>query len=69
MKRFLVFAYEAYYPGGGWYDFSASFNSSQEAFDHADKLEPKSSGGVEVIDLETETDIYVYRKDREGYLV
>ena len=25
MKRYLVFAYEAYYPGGGWSDFAKAF--------------------------------------------
>jgi len=67
MKRYLVFAYPSYYPGGGWCDFQGSFTSSQQAFDHADNLKCETSGGIEVIDLETETDIYVYPKDREGY--
>lgn len=64
MKRYLVFAYESYYPGGGWSDFSKSFNDCLEAIAHADSLVPKSSGGVEVIDLETEEDIYVYPTQR-----
>lgn len=64
MKRYLVFAYESYYPGGGWSDFSKSFADRDEAIAHADTLHPKSSGGVEVIDLETEEDIYVYPQHR-----
>jgi hypothetical protein len=67
MKRYLMFAYPAYYPGGGWCDFQKSFDNLQEAFDFADSFTGESSGGIEIIDLETEADIYVYPKDREGY--
>jgi len=31
MKRFLLFCGSQYYPGGGWYDFSKSFDSKEEA--------------------------------------
>lgn len=64
MKRYHVFACEAYYPGGGWSDHARSFNDRDEAIAYADTLNPKSSGGVEVIDLETEEDIYVYPQHR-----
>lgn len=69
MKRYLVFAYPSYYPSGGWTDFQGSFASSQEAFDFADAYKGEQSDGVEVIDLETEQDIYVYPQHREGYFV
>ena len=64
MKRYLVFAYEAYYPGGGWSDFKKSFVDKNLAIQYADDIESKYSGGVEVIDLEIETDIYVYLNKR-----
>lgn len=64
MKRFLVFACEAYYPGGGWSDFKQSFYTLPAAIEYADSILSTSSGGVEVIDLTTETDVYVYPKHR-----
>lgn len=67
MKRYLVFIYPSYYPGGGWSDFVGSFVSSQEAFDFADAYKGENSGGTEVIDLESEEDIYIYPQHREGY--
>lgn len=65
MKHYLVFAYEAYYPSGGWGDFQKAFGHRQEALDYADSINSKWSGGVEVIDLETKEDIYVYPQHRE----
>lgn len=64
MPRYLVFAYPAYYPGGGWCDFKKSFGFRQEAIDFADSITTEASGGIEVIDVETEQDIYIYPKDR-----
>ncbi len=34
MKRFLTFAYDKYYPCGGWYDFEMDFDTSEEAKTH-----------------------------------
>lgn len=31
LKRFLVFAYDSYYPNGGWNDFKGSFDTLNEA--------------------------------------
>lgn len=31
MKRFLLFAFDAYYPSGGWSDFQGSFDTQQKA--------------------------------------
>lgn len=64
MKRWLVFAYEAYYPGGGWSDFKRGFCFEQLAIEYADSIFEKYNGGVEVIDLESEKDIYVYPEHR-----
>lgn len=67
MKRYLAFAYPAYYPGGGWSDHIGSFDSSDAALAFVDAYKGEQSGGIEVIDLETEQDIYVYPQHREGY--
>jgi len=31
IKRFMLFAYDAFYPSGGWSDFRGSFNTLDEA--------------------------------------
>ncbi len=31
MNRYLLFLFEAYYPGGGWHDFEGSFDTVKEA--------------------------------------
>lgn len=31
MKRYLLFCFDSYYPGGGWNDFVDSFDSVYEA--------------------------------------
>ena len=31
LKRFLVFSYEEYYPGGGWNDFQSSHDTLEQA--------------------------------------
>ncbi len=30
MKRYLLFAFNEYYPGGGWNDFQGSFGTLEE---------------------------------------
>lgn len=35
MKRYLVFAGSRYYPDGGWSDFKASFDTTDEAWKFA----------------------------------
>jgi hypothetical protein len=35
MERYLLFAYDDYYPNGGWNDFQGSFDSVQDALDSA----------------------------------
>ncbi len=37
LKRYLVFAGDTYYPGGGWADFKGSFESLKEGMDAAFK--------------------------------
>lgn len=37
MKRFLIFAYERYYPGGGFNDFKISVDTIEEVHEYAIK--------------------------------
>lgn len=34
MKRFLLFAFDAFYPAGGWSDFVRAFETREEADAH-----------------------------------
>lgn len=34
LKRYLTFAYDMYYPAGGWADFRGSFDLLEEASEH-----------------------------------
>lgn len=34
MKRFLVFSFDQYYPGGGMNDFEGEFDSEEEIDEH-----------------------------------
>jgi hypothetical protein len=72
MKRFLVFAFDTYYPGGGWTDFEASFDTLEEARAHAktliDPKLPAPVGNAHVVDLETGDQFHDYldfEKERE----
>lgn len=49
MKRFLLFAFEVYYPSGGWFDFQGSFDTQQKAVNKV--IEMRN-------DLENPWDIY-----------
>jgi hypothetical protein len=54
MKRFLVFAYDHYYPSGGWKDFQDSFDDEKEAIGKATSLkETKTFDHAHVIDSKT----------------
>ncbi len=41
MKRFLVFAGDAYYPEGGMYDFQEDFDTLEEARSFVAKIKEK----------------------------
>lgn len=41
MKRFLVFAYDTYYPRGGWTDFRSAHDTLEEAKAAAIALDAK----------------------------
>lgn len=50
LKRYLVFSYPDYYPGGGWNDFEGSFDTLEEA-----EREVKKERGLywDIVDIET----------------
>lgn len=58
-KRFLVFAYDHYYPCGGWTDFKSAHDSLEEAKVAADNLnaERRQYDLVEIVDLEKLTTV------------
>jgi hypothetical protein len=54
LKRYLLFMYDDYYPGGGWHDFRGSFDTPEEAMAEALKT---SSDNADLIDRETLTEV------------
>lgn len=46
MKRFLVFAFKAHYPMGGWYDLWGTFDSVPEAEEALRAEEPDNWWGA-----------------------
>lgn len=55
MKRYLMFAYSWYYPGGGWSDFVADFDDLAEAVAECEK---RTEDHREVIDSETGEEVH-----------
>jgi hypothetical protein len=51
MKRFVVFAGWAYYPGGGWTDFVSAHDTIEEARD-ACKVADEKNDWSHIVDLE-----------------
>lgn len=54
--RYLVFAFDDYYPAGGWSDLKGQHHNSIDAIAQARDL-AKRWQNVEIIDLETGEDI------------
>ena len=54
IKRFMVFAYDQYYPSGGWSDFRESFETLAEAKAFSAELRYDFT---EIIDLDTGEDL------------
>lgn len=50
MKRYLVFKFYDYYPGGGWNDFKGSFDSLEEAIQEA-KVDRKDYDYCQIVDI------------------
>ena len=59
-KRYLLFTYDTYYPGGGWCDFDESFDTIDELVDYLKDQNTKADNH-NIIDLETGD--YVYLDD------
>jgi hypothetical protein len=57
LKRYLVFAGDSYYPGGGWEDFVDSFDSLDEAHASAATAQEKSDWS-HVVDTHTGQVVY-----------
>jgi hypothetical protein len=54
IKRFMLFMGDDYYPAGGGDDFTASFDTKEEAIQHAKQLGyPRKYDWAHVIDLTT----------------
>ena len=53
MKRYLVFAYDKYYPVGGWDDFKKCFDTLEEA--ERFQLQLSHYDYVEIIDTQDPT--------------
>jgi hypothetical protein len=56
--RFLVFAFDSYYPRGGWDDFQQSFKSLKEAKLNAESLAKNTGENIQIVDLETKEVFY-----------
>jgi hypothetical protein len=55
MKRYLFFAYDQYYPCGGWTDFRSDHDTVEGAHEAASLSQCDYK---EIIDLETGDDVY-----------
>lgn len=52
-KRYLLFAGQRYYPGGGWNDYRGSFETADLAIRHIAKRDVDTYDWWQVVDLET----------------
>lgn len=51
MERYLLFAFDQYYPRGGWDDFRGSFKTLEEAMEAWDDM---TRDWGQIVDIETE---------------
>lgn len=61
VKRFALFCFPSFYPGGGWSDFVDSFESISEALQ---SQEAKASEHIQIIDLQTGEEISKVEADQ-----
>jgi hypothetical protein len=65
LKRYLVFWYPQYYPGGGWNDFEDSFATLEKARSYVKTGYKKRLGGdFQIIDGESGEDVTVPKVKR-----
>ena len=50
MKQFLVFAFDQYYPVGGWHDLAGQFDTLDEAREFA---AASNADWTQIVDLQT----------------
>ncbi len=53
MKRYAVFAYDQYYPSGGWSDFIGWADSPDEAMELNNALKYGPRDNIELVSTET----------------
>lgn len=53
MKRYAVFAYPQYYPGGGWDDLFGLYESKGKARAGAMRVKGMDRDNIQLVDLET----------------
>lgn len=51
LRRYALFAFEQYYPGGGWEDFKGSFDTLDEAREAMTRPEIRDKDFVQIVDL------------------
>lgn len=55
MNRYLLFAFDSYYPQGGWEDFVESFDTLEDALEAGGLLERDY---IQVVDSDTGEVVY-----------
>lgn len=55
MRRYALFTYDWYYPGGGWSDFVNTFDSIEEGVTAA--TNPRERDCIQIIDLTNGEDV------------
>ena len=66
MKKYFIFAYYAYYPGGGMSDFAGAHDTIEEAISDAEKIAGGDWDYVEVWDMEDVEKVWEYEYEREA---
>lgn len=60
MKKYLLFAGEVYYPGGGWIDFKGSFDSVKDCINALSRIKKESDyDWYEIVDRDTQKELEV----------
>ena len=51
IRRYMVFAYDMYYPSGGWSDYQASFDEFDDAVTMANSIREGRHAGFDVASI------------------
>lgn len=68
MKRYLVFAFNQYHPGGGWNDFKGMFDEQAGAWRRAEEEVLGAYDFSQVVDTQT-NEVWRYEAVAGGYTV